>query len=444
MAETPRDFEIKIKCDASSAMSGLTATSRELIQTGKAAEQAAGGLKESAAAADKAFVAKKDLKGMVKGLKEEFPELSHYAKLALNPITLVVASITAGWKIWTTRVKELTESLSQVELPDTKALDPGHIDAMTVAWMKWAEAVDASSEKLNSVEQGAKRVFEAIDAAAARQKQLVDAQKALAEARGEDVSGFAGKGRELEFGKRQQKIDAKLGAAADLDWDAKKKEKEAASIKVGSAEDDKQTSEALKGRAEAGKKEMDEALKRMTELRAYQGGEMGFFQRKAYEAKYAMQYGTMSTDEARGLMQQQYDSGALQVNRYNDWQKGMPARDFARKRRDSLLGDAAHERGAAEGLFYEESPFEQEQLNLDRGTAKKTGLMDQLTGAEKALKEGEMEATRLGKAAASQVEHTGRASQLMLQAMEKQAQINDALMAKIARLESQLANSRNR
>jgi hypothetical protein len=384
-----------------------------------------------------------DLKGAAKGLRDEFPMLAHVFRLATNPIAFVVAGIAGAWAIWKSRVDELTKSLSEVELPDTKAMDPGHVDAMTEAWGKWGDALASARDHMASVAEQAKKVFEAIDKALDRQKKLLASEKELTAAKGGDTSGFAAQERGLEFSARQAKIDTKMAEAGDLMWDAAKKENEASGIKAGTADDDKKTQEELKARAEVGMKEMAQAQQRMGDLRAYQGGEMSPWDRDVYSLQYLHRYGTMTPDEAMAAEQNKYNAGLSAVNLHRRFAESLPGRDYGWKRREELFGEAAKERGTAEGLAYEEAPFEQGQLDLDKGAAGRVALNEELAGAYKALKEGEREAQRLADAAARQVEHTGSAADSTLRALDVLSQTIDALNSRIAQMESRLANMRN-
>lgn len=112
------------------------------------------GVKQEEAVAEatkKTTSSKKQLKDMVKGVGVEFPLLGRLGQLALNPLTMLVSSIVAGFGLWTNRVRELTRAMGGIEMPDVKTTDVERIDAMARAWGTLAEKMAAAATATKSI-----------------------------------------------------------------------------------------------------------------------------------------------------------------------------------------------------------------------------------------------------------------------------------------------------
>ncbi len=132
----------------------------------------------AAAAADKAFVSKKQLKDMVKGLGQAFPELGHLAHLALNPMVFTVAGISGAFLLWKTRVEALTESLSRLRLPDLGPQTVSKVSAMAEAQQKIADAVRNARESYNAIDSVHQRYVARLQEELGLQRSLLEAKKA--------------------------------------------------------------------------------------------------------------------------------------------------------------------------------------------------------------------------------------------------------------------------
>src|SRR5579883_2882186 len=120
------DKEYKIRISTAADPTGLRDTSqgfKDLQESGTQAHQEIG--KE----AEQLEIKHKDLKSAVKGLHAEFPELSHIARLALNPIAFDVAAITSAFALFNWRVQTLMQTMAGFELPQVTPTQVGHVNA---------------------------------------------------------------------------------------------------------------------------------------------------------------------------------------------------------------------------------------------------------------------------------------------------------------------------
>lgn len=321
---------------------------------------------EVVAAGEKAFASKQQLKGAVKGLKEEFPGLAHVAKMALNPIVLVVAGIGAAFAIWKARVDALVVSLGGVEMPDLSDDSVKRVGAMAKAYEDFAEALRKTVEAYNSVDSASKRDDERIDAEEKRHKKLLESQKNLALARLEAAKAsmkpgeyerakagiedtFESMGVKDDEATKLKKLRLKADKEDALRRDAKAKQAEAAKIKVGSAEEDAKIEEGFK-------KERDWAVGHKNELMDKQADIRTILSQGLLEAhpllagKMYLEYGATSNADLErqyGMNERQIGSANSAISRYDRWMREKDARERARKRRDELMGAAAAETGEA-------------------------------------------------------------------------------------------------
>jgi hypothetical protein len=120
MADTPKDFEIRIVTSAD--LAAAKASAQELGNISTAAKASADTQVKAGQDVQevetKAFASKLQLRQAVKGLAMEFPILAHIGRLAINPITAAVALATGAWAIWKARIDATVTSLGGVEMPD--------------------------------------------------------------------------------------------------------------------------------------------------------------------------------------------------------------------------------------------------------------------------------------------------------------------------------------
>jgi len=443
-----REFKIIISSDASAlvacgaqssaALKGVTEEAKNSAKAQKEAD------KEAAEAAKEAREQKHSLKSAVKGLKEEFPELAHLAKLALNPIAFVVAGIGGAWALWNKKIEETTRLFANVELPNNKAMEPGHINAMAEAWAKYAETVEKTVRSLDSVDAVYKHVLDTIDQALARQKALIAAQKAFNDA-ATSADTPAGQRAKLsadaqaevattgaELAARQKKIDAEQNQAADLDKDAAKKREEASHIRVASQKDDTETLASYKANAEVAEKEMKEREERRTKLIDYKGGTGTWVDSMWVKAQQF--YTGLTVDEMIGQEDQGIASNKRTIDAYSGRLKRQPGRDKSRAERERLLGEAADEEGRGLNLFYGQSADEQSALDLDRRSAGQVGGLNQMTRLRVAQSHAEQQALGLQKEIEQSFKTGAGVSMATLQLLREWRALMTDLQAQIAEL----------
>jgi hypothetical protein len=406
MGNEIKDFQIKIVTSADLKASQDSA--KALQDVGAAGKESAA--TQVAAAGDvevvekQAFTSKAQLKQAVKGLKDEFPALGHIARMALNPITLIVAGIGSAWAIWTYRVKEMTAVLSGFELPDLSEKRVGQVRAMAKAYSDFTEALRKTREAYQSVDSASKREDERQDKQAERNKKLRESQKNLALAKLEHDKASLKPG---EYEKRKAGIEdfyeglgvkdtddqkkAKLQRQAqredDLARDAKAKLAEAAKIKAGTEEQDQQTGGDLQKQAEAAKAGKVTAQGRLKEIQDFREGVMDWQDKVGFTAKYGARYGTMPGSKAIDLEKGNIRSADSVIKNYNDWLNEAPNRKLARDRREELVGTAGKEAGEAETIHHDmwDKGGALDQFDADTAVNKKVQHNDQLTRANKAV-----------------------------------------------------------
>lgn len=133
-------------------------------ETTKAAAAGVKAETEIAAATDKTFTSKKQLKDMVKQLKLDFPLLGQIGRLALNPIFLATTAVTAGFQIWNKRVAELTRSLGGIEMPDVSESAIDRVNKMASAWGDMAAKMAAAKNASGDIKRNLDDLVKTIDA----------------------------------------------------------------------------------------------------------------------------------------------------------------------------------------------------------------------------------------------------------------------------------------
>jgi hypothetical protein len=132
---------------------------------------------------------KRNLKAVIEGLKGSFPELARVARLALNPITLIVAATAGSVMLFKRRVEEATKAFAGMELPDISGKNIERINAAATAWNAVADGLERAQRAYGSVTESSKRVEDQLKAELDAQKKLLEAQKKLDEARLEASKG---------------------------------------------------------------------------------------------------------------------------------------------------------------------------------------------------------------------------------------------------------------
>lgn len=356
MADDIKQFSIKIVTSAD--LKAAQDSAKALQDVGAAGKESASTQVSVAKDVDKvekqAFTSKKDLRAPVKGLREEFPVLGHVARLALNPIALIVAGIGSAWAIWTYRVKEMTAVLSGFELPELSEKRIGQMKAATKAYSDFAEALRKIREGFDSVESASKREEERQDKAVERAKKLVESQKNLAlselerdkaslkpgeyerrKAGIEDV--YEGLGVKETEAQKKAKLQRQAQNADALARDAKAKLDQATRIKVGTEEDEKQTEEDLRKQADSARAGKVAAQARLAEIQNYREGVMDWQERLAFLTKAGARYGGMHGSLAIELEKGNIRSADAVIGKYNTWLNESPNRALARNRRGELV-----------------------------------------------------------------------------------------------------------
>jgi len=276
----------------------------------------------AARASEKAFLSKKQWKDAVKGLANEFPVLGHLGMLAINPITAAVALGASAWAIWKYRVDELAESMSRLKLPDLGQQSVSRIHATAEAYERLNTAVKNAVEKYNSVDEASNRHLTRLREELELEKQLLAANKARDLATLESRRGsmsdleynkrrevvernYAGAGLRAEQTEAARELEAKETKRQELVASARKKEAEAAKIKLPS-EADKGREADLQKEFDAQKAAAQEALQqsraRLLEIGDMQGAPAW---KQPYQAlRFRSRYGYGTTyDQAREMEQ---------------------------------------------------------------------------------------------------------------------------------------------
>ena len=399
-----KDFSIKIVTsadlkaaqDSAKALQDVGTTGKESAATQVAAAR------DVEVVEKQAFTSKAQLKQAVKGLKEEFPALGHIARMALNPITLIVAGIGSAWAIWTYRVKEMAAVLSGFELPDLSEKRVGQVTAMTKAYSDVAEALRKTIEGYKSVDSASKREDERLDRQAERNKKLLESQKNLAlselerkkaslkpgeyeKGKAEIEDFYEGLGVKNTEAQKQDKLRREAQKVDDLERDAQAKLKEAAKIKVGTEEQDRQTEGDLQKQADAAKAGKVAAQGRLKEIQDFREGVMDWQERAAFTAKYGARYGTMPGTQAMDLERGNIRSADAVIKKYNDWLNEALNRQLARNRREELVETAGKEKGEAETIKHDlfDKGGALDQFDADKEAARQAHRSDQLARANK-------------------------------------------------------------
>lgn len=265
-------FDILIKFGLSKEKAGeAIAELKKIGAAGVEQEQAV------EAATKKTFTSKKQLKDMVKELGHEFPILGQVGRLALNPIAFTTAAITGAFVIWNKRVKDLSESLGGIEMPDVGDTVTEQITKHAAAWGEFAQRMADARNASGGIKTNLDGVLSTIKA-----------NEELFKAWGIDTGNTGNEAR----------VSALSQSAAGLRASGQ------ARVARAGTPGSKDAEEGLAGKysAAAAKAEIDKkaAEQRLSDILTAPEGNK--FQRTASQVRFAIRYGhSMSQEEAADL-----------------------------------------------------------------------------------------------------------------------------------------------
>lgn len=407
--------------------------------------------------------AKAELKDVLKGLQNEFPALAAVGRLALNPIALASAGIAATWGLWKTRIEQATAALANVELPQTKTMDPGHISARAEAWGQYALAVAKAAESHNSLDAGLDRTLKQLKEQLDLTKQIADAEAKAEEARvkaevargtmtqAEGAARSAETREQAEAAKlaaeikaEEAKLDAQYQQAYDLEESAKGKRANAGKIRVASARDDDKTESKLAALAQASEKGIEENRGWIGKLLDYQALPewKRWLSPMAWTGSMMWRYGDSTVEEALDQERRAMATNQVNVDRYNQFLRRRGDRNNLRDFRGTLIDEAAKEQSAADAWWNTEGETAERSWRARKGTMEKTNMLGNLQRARETLAEGEKQAAEVTKQIAEQIKSRGAAEKRLLQVLEEQQAFNTELWRRCDQLERQITGKR--
>jgi len=349
------EYLLTAKADAA----GTTEMAKGMEGVGKAGAEANQVIQKET---EKTVSSKSKLKAAVKGLKEQFPELAHFAKLALNPITIMVVAATSAWALYKKRVEDATRAQAGFELPNSSSFDPGHISAVAKAWDGFADALNHAATAAASISTQSDHALANIRQQTEETKKLLDANKNLDLAKLEQRKGSMTEDQYVQSRLSIEDQYSKAGIAEDmkgtnrtlaekyrrafnLGFDSRDKGRAGDAIKVASQEDDDRQMERLKIHADIAQKDIEERTEMVGRIHDAQSGEMTGFAKRAkflWDAFY--RYGGNSN--ARSALETEFKGIARSraiTERYNKRMAAKRGRDILRKRQAGLYGERESE-----------------------------------------------------------------------------------------------------
>lgn len=393
---------------------------------------------------EKAFTSKKQLKDMFKQLGHEIPLLGQLGHLALNPIALAVAGITAAFAIFRLRVNEAAHAMARMELPDLSELDPVRIDAAAAALKAYSDALNGVVEKYNAIPAAAQRAIDAINAQAEREKKITEARKNLElaeaktpEARLAIMNRYASFGVETDAKTRQKVIDEQRIEQVRLENEARQKKSEAAAIKVAPAETDAKNEADLKAQADAGKKAIAESRDMRGRIQQVRDQSV-FSTLTSWEGvstlfKYMFQHGNKSGSQAIQDENAQIANAQVAVDRYNNFERSKAGRDALRAKRDQLSTQAGEEAGQAQTLG-QDIAAAQVDLGKDTRTNREVARLNALAEMKKLDVQQDEQAAALARQIGEEFAKSGKINQEMAAALKRLQDTNHKLEQQIAAL----------
>lgn len=358
----PREFKIVIKTEADSAGARQSVSDMNSVkEAGVTSNQEIGKETESL------IVKKRDLRSAVKGLQTEFPELSHAARLAINPIAFSVAGITGAFALWNMRVRELETTLGAFELPDITQEKINHVNEAADAWRNLGDAVAAAARAFDSVGAESERANKKITKETEEEKKKLGAQKGIELAQLDQKKGslkegqyevekaniedrYAKAGIGIDERQAQRQLAEKDRLRGNLLIDAKQKMDEAGGIRVSPADAYKGTNENWAKEKKAAEDQVKISQQRIDDIQAFKSREGSWWQNQVLQGKMYMRYGRLD-DETLGPAEAQEresrDSAQSIVRNANAYELRQPGRERLRGRRSELERSAASEAAQA-------------------------------------------------------------------------------------------------
>lgn len=307
-------------------------------------------------------------------------------RLALNPITIAVTAAAAATAIYRTRVQELTNTFATAKLPDYNADAFKRLTEAVDVWTKLGDAVKEALNKFNSPGAASDRRIEQLKQTVQLKKDELAADKALEiaalERDKDQMAGldYANKRVEIEdrYGKAGLKMDTELeqrllseqaNKAMALGISGRNKAEAAAGIGIATSEEDSLMEEELRARAEASKAAIAERRKRISDIEAFQAGELSPAEQFALAAKRVKRGETFMTGgESIQNEQQQIAAEQISVDRYAAFMKRRQERERERERKARLESEATAEIG--ESAAIEAGIPEGDKLRRERDAAR--------------------------------------------------------------------------
>ena len=321
---------------------GDTAKAREMakeIDSIKTATKSAGDVgmeaeKKVAEATEKTFTSKKQLKDIVKGLAYEFPLLGQAARLALNPLVLLTASIGASFKIMNDRMENATRAFGGFQMPDISEEQIARMD-------RFGESLGKFSEKLGELAGKGAQIRADLSAV----QKIIQLEAGMQKAFGIETGGDKATQAQV------------LNTAANA-LEAAGRAKIAASGTVMGAASEAVELEKMKAMAAAAEKAQSEARARRNRILDFQAGNMSLAEKAKFGWDYAMTYG--ATTPGYSAVAQEDENIARQqdvIDRYARMSRnaaGRVGRRAAIAAGEKDIADAAGLRNQAAGMAGED------------------------------------------------------------------------------------------
>ncbi|HEX5218253.1 MAG TPA: hypothetical protein VFZ59_01695 [Verrucomicrobiae bacterium] len=298
-------------------------------------------------ATDKNFTSKKQLKDMVKQLGMEFPLLGQLGRLALNPILLTVAAITAGLQLFKLRVDELSRALGGIEMPDVSQSQVDRINAGSDALKRWAEAgKDVAAEQ--EISAGFTSRTTAIERQLGATLKLIEARKnlAMSEAKTPEekadvetkADAQAAEAKRSAEDARIEEMIKKQQALRDL---AAKKFAEAGGVTGPGKEEGLEAK--YQEAAKAAEKELAAARDRLFGIAEHQSMSRYDPRRLWYDNKFSVQYGDSTYGEAKDMERANMAQQQRIIDQYQRFKENQADRErkrAAKKQAEDLTKEA--------------------------------------------------------------------------------------------------------
>lgn len=458
MSDNSLELHVKTTADSQALH-----TVKETIAQVKKEQEAETRAAEKAADATGALADKKaELKDLLKGLQNEFPALAAVGRLALNPIALATAGIAAGWGLWKTRIEQATAALANVELPPSKALDPGHISAMTTEWENYTKAVSGASDKRNSLGADILKTLETLKEQTELYKEVTTAEEnaELARIKSEQAKGAGNGGltkaqaiaETLETKDRsaEAKVNAQIeyeerkmaeqrAHAERLAKEAEWKRGQASKIRLASGHDDDMTEAEMAEMAQAAKKGIAENREWIGKLVDYQALPKWkrWLSPMAWTGSMMLRYGDSTVEEALDQERQSLATNQLSATRLRERRKQRPMRDNFRDFRSDLFKEAAEEQSASDE-FFENEPDMRQRWDSRKAAMLKTTTLGAQQRVYEAVAEVEREIAEGTRAVAEQIKSSGRAQAKMLKDLAELQKLSGDLERELGDLKFQV------